>query len=219
MNKTCMTKIAVLIADVVKSKEIDDRESLQENLKKELERVTKESENLVSTPSIVRGDEIEVAYETALECFLQFERIEYILYPHRLRGGIGIGTIDTGIRENVSEMDGAAFHLARNALKETKKTGEKSVVSIRSGNTEWDEMINTVLRLLSAIKEEWTQREREISLFYLQNQSKTHEEISKYFDVSRPMVSKTLSSAHIKSIKDARKFLFKNLSSSEGVAE
>ncbi|KXA98442.1 hypothetical protein AKJ40_04770 [candidate division MSBL1 archaeon SCGC-AAA259M10] len=212
-------KIAVLIADVVKSREIDDREGLQENLKEELERVSKESENLVSTPSIMRGDEIEVAHENALGCFLQFERLEDILFPHRLKGGIGIGTFDTGIRENVSEMDGPAFHLARDALKESKKTGGRSIVYIRSGNTEWDELINTVLSLLSAVKEDWTRREREISLFYLRNQSKTHEEISEYFDVSRPMVSKTLNSAHIKSVKAARNFLFKNLSSIEGVGE
>jgi len=210
-------KIAVLIADVVKSRDIDDREGLQKDLKKELERTSRESENLVSTPSIVRGDEIEIAYENALECFLEFERIEDILFPNRLRGGIGIGTVDTEIGRSVSEMDGPAFHFARDALKESKKTGEKSVVSFKSGNAEWDEMINTILRLLSAVKEEWTQREREISLFYLQNQSKTHKEISEYFDISRPMVSKTLSSAHIKSIKEARKFLFKSLSSIDGV--
>ena len=212
-------KIAVLIADIVKSREINNREMVQKDLKKELERMSRESENLVSTPSLLRGDEIEAAFENPLECFLQFERIEDILFPHKLRGGIGIGTVDTGISESVSEMDGPAFHLAREALNESEKTGEKSVILVKSENTEWDEMINTVLRLFSAVKEEWTQREREISLFYLRNQSKTHEEISEYFDISRPMVSKTLSSAHIKSIKDARKFLFRNLSSIDGVSE
>lgn len=212
-------KIAVLIADVIKSREIDDRERFQDNLKEEMERISRESENLVSTPSIVRGDEIEVACKNALECFLLFERIENVLFPHGVRGGIGIGTVDTRIMENVSEMDGPAFYLAREALKESNKMGENSTIFVKSGNTEWDEMINTVLRLLSAVKEEWTQREREISLFYLQNQSKTHEEISEYFDISRPMVSKTLKSAHIKAVKDARTLLFKHLSSIDGVSE
>ncbi len=208
--------IAVLIADLVKSREIEDRERVQKDLKNEIEKVSEESKTLISTPSIVRGDEIEIAYENAADCFLQFEKIENILFPRKLRGGIGVGSVDTGIRESVSEMDGSAFHRAREALEESKKTGETPILRIKSKDSGLDEVVNTVFGLLYAIREEWTKRERELSLFYLQNKSKTHEEIADFFDISRPMVSKTLSSAHIKPVVNARDFLYKRLSSTTG---
>jgi hypothetical protein len=55
---------------------------------------------------ITRGDEFEGALKDAVACFKAFRDIENDLFPVQVRGGIGIGAIDTDFSKLVSEMDG-----------------------------------------------------------------------------------------------------------------
>ena len=211
-------KITVLIADIVSSRKTKNREKVQKKIERILQAIkeNKTENGLVSNPSIVRGDEFEIAFKDAKSCFKIFREIERKFYPNRLRGGIGIGELTTKIRENTSEMDGPVFHRSRKALDKAMKSKEEPIFLIRCGDKKIEETLDTLLNLLYSVKNDWTKREREFAEYYLSKKEKTHKEIAKHFGVSRSSVSRTLSRAHIQAIKKAEDLISKNLSQLDG---
>lgn len=212
-------KFGVLIADIVSSKKIEDRENIQTKLKGTLESVQdrKSGKGLISKPAIIRGDEIELSFEKATQCFRTFREIERELYPTKLWGGIGIGGIDTDIRENVSEMDGPAFHRAREALEKGKGTQERPVLFVRCGDEKLEETLDTLLLLLYSVKNDWTERQQEFAEYYLSKEGKTtQKEIGEHFESDQSTVSRTLSRAHISAIEKGQELILKKLSTVDG---
>lgn len=207
-------KIAVLIADIISSREIENRERVQDNLEMILDRLTEdEDRGLISSPSITRGDEFELAFEDASKCFKTFREIEREFYPNKLSGGLGFGELDTGVRESTSEMDGPAFHRARNALEDTINAKEKPVFLIRCDDEDFTETLNSFFHLLYSVKNDWTKREREFAEYYLSRKGEvTHEKIGKHFEVGRSSVSRTLLRAHISAVEKAEEFISMKLS-------
>lgn len=210
-----MKQIAVLICDVTSSRKIEDREEAQRGIKKILHDMedNREEKGLIAKPSITRGDEFEIAFEHAAKCFKGLREIEREFHPYRFRGGIGIGRIDTEIRDNTAEMDGPAFHRARKALEEAAETKEQSIFLVRGGDRSLEEPLDPLLRLLYSVKNDWTKREREFAEHYLSKDGGvTHKDIGNHFGVSRSTVSRTLSRAHLSTVERAENYVLERLS-------
>lgn len=213
-----MDEVVVMIGDLVRSRRIKNRKEIQLKLRRTLENINSDYGNEVLAPlMIVRGDEFEGAFDSVRSCFDAFMRVERSLYPNKLRGGIGIGTIDTEFSERVIEMDGTSFHRARKALEKVK--GAKSGVFIHSSDPEFDEIFNMTSRLFWAIINGWTKRQREVTEYYLaqssSERSPRYEEIAEHFGVSQPSISQILSKAHAREVKDAQFFLLEKISDLE----
>ena len=127
-----------------------------------------------------------------------------------MRFGIGIGTVSTDIIFNKSsEIDGKIYHNARKAIKEITDTKlqykEKySNIIINSGeeNILTDQLLNSILSLLTTLKSKWTERQKEIIYAYLlndQNQYKT----ANYLNISQPSVNKALKITNFYTYKSA----------------
>lgn len=200
----------MIIGDLVQSKKIKNREKVQVKLKDTLEKINREKKDSIIAPLVlVRGDEFEGAFKNAAACYKAFVRVERSIYPSKVHGGIGIGRINTELSESVMEMDGPAFHHAREALKKLKRA--KSGIFIHSDDPELDGELNTILDLLWAIRSGWTQRQRKMVDHYL-----THEvpygEVAKHFEITQSAVSRILSRAHLKAVERAEEFLTAKLS-------
>jgi hypothetical protein len=207
MGKT----IAVLIGDLIGSRKAGNRADVQSRLIGILERINGAyAQSIVARMMVTGGDGFEGAFKDALACCRAFEDIERGLFPVRVRGGIGVGETDTKPSELVTEMDGPAFHRAREALQAVK--GKKSCLLLSSESKKIDGTANTVLRLLWAIRGGWTGRQREVAFYYLPRAlsspaAPTQEEIAEHFGVSQPAITKVLSSGSIKAVRDAEEFL------------
>jgi len=210
-----MKKVAVVIGDLIRSKKMKNRAKIQRKLKKVLEKINRaHGDSILAQLVVTRGDEFEGALKDAKACHDIFEDIEQSLYPIGIRGGIGVGEIDTEFSEVVTEMDGPAFHRAREALEGVKE--KKSGLLIRSGDKELDETLNPILHLLWAVRSGWTDRQREVINFYLSHGAPTHAEVARHFGVSQPAVTKILLAAHAKAVGDVREFLIRRLSALGG---
>lgn len=201
----------VLIVDLIRSrKKKIDRRTLQEKLEKELDNVNKEFKSQIQAPlKLIRGDEFEGVFKNLRAGIEAFEKIESGLFPDKIRGGIGIGEISTEITNNVSEMDGSAFYRAREMVeKGSRSSSGTSILLVKGGNKRIENTLNMILRLLMALKSEWTRREREITNHWIFEGFPTQEKIAQKFGIKRSTVANHLSNAHHKTIKESRDFIF-----------
>jgi hypothetical protein len=148
---------AVVTADVIGSKKLFSegytKESFNTSAKKYNQMMT---QYILTGFSISRGDEIQGVIVNAEDIPTVVRNLRYFFLPARLRIGIGIGHIDEPIDyENSWDMDGQAFHRARNAL-DTIKDRKMPCTYVISGNPEVDATANVIYTLINAIEAKWT---------------------------------------------------------------
>ena len=202
-------EIAVLIGDLVRSRKAKDRAEVQRKLRKIVDEINGSAKSIIAPLAVARGDEFEGAFKDAAACYAAFERIERALYPVKVQAGIGIGGINTDFSKNVTEMDGSAFHHAREALERVRGSGSGTLVA-KDGKSEED--VNVMLSMFWALKNGWTDRQRELAEFYLDSGMPMQIEVAKHFGVSQPAVAKVLSAANVASLTVANKIILRKLS-------
>ena len=125
-----------------------------------------------------------------------------IMFPIKLRFGIGIGKIDTEINRDIPlGTDGPAYHNARKMIDVLKKqekkyeTGNSNVMICSQGDNEQiDMLLNSIFSLCSALKAKWTLRQTEIISTYIssdKNQYKAAEKLG----ISQSSVNKALNNS------------------------
>jgi len=160
-----------IIGDLVKSRELDDRELIQEKLKNILTSVNdKYSNNIASNFTITIGDEFQGLLNNPNDLIEIISTIKIAIYPLKLRFGIGFGKINTKVlKELAIGADGPAYHLARAAIQDVKKaekmkenpeTGIKIITKNTKNN--FDDLINSLLSLSYFIEKKWTIKQVEV---------------------------------------------------------
>ena len=133
---------------------LDERYEGQLFLKSAIIQVNEDYAKHIEAPfMITRGDEFQGVLrdmQTALKSIFEFERL---LFPLRLRYGIGRGAIQRMGSDIPIEMDGPAFHRASAALNEVKKN--KQFIACKTEIEEFDLIVNTIFSLLNAIRTRW----------------------------------------------------------------
>jgi SatD family (SatD) len=196
----------VIIGDVVKSREIKDRQQFQEIFKDQFEKIgVFEKNNIVSSFTITIGDEFQGVLSKAAKMFKFIADLEYSLnlipakedtdaalqktkYLYKLRYGIGVGTITTKInRAAALGMDGPAFYNARKSIEYARKNNLRFYFA---GGSDKDASINTLLQWLNLEIKEWNFRKFQIVKLY--KDSWKQEQIAESLGISQPAVSKLL---------------------------
>jgi len=160
-----------IIGDMVKSRELIDRELIQEKLKDILTEINeKYSSNIASNFTITIGDEFQGLLKNPSNLMEIISRIKIAIYPLKLRFGIGFGRIDTKvIKELAIGSDGPAYHWARSAIKDVKSTESmkeipESGIKIitKSTKNNHDELINSLFSFCYFIEKKWTAKQVEV---------------------------------------------------------
>ncbi|MBN2628658.1 MAG: hypothetical protein JXA95_18490 [Spirochaetales bacterium] len=113
--------IVAIIADIIKSREIQNRGKFQKELELKLSEMSKR-ENILSPYTITLGDEFQAIYRNTDQVLTDIMEIMRFLYPVKIRVSLGIGDLDTEInRKRSLGMDGPAFHMAREGIEALKK--------------------------------------------------------------------------------------------------
>ena len=187
--------IVVVTCDLIHSKNLSDRFEIQEKLKNAVNIVNnKYSKDILCPFIIIWGD----SFQGALKSLKGFYGILEIFEDNISAGfrcGIGIGEISTKISSTTLEMDGPAFHKAKEALDTAEKNGWR--VNIQSENELFNEMVNTILILLYNIKTRWTARQKKI--IQLRKKKWTYKEIGANQGIKPQSVHKILKAAEWKS--------------------
>lgn len=136
--------------------------------------------------------------------------IERKMYPVKIRFGIGAGAITTDVNKEMSiGADGPGYYKARAAidfLKDNEKKKQTNTADVRfeaeGDNHTITIMINTILSLLTAIKDSWSDRQREIIWDMLQHRD-SQVDVAKRFNIKQPAVQKSLSKGKYYVYKDS----------------
>lgn len=191
-----------IIADIKNSRKIKDRNEVQKKLRRVLEGINQQYHNdTCSRFTITLGDEFQGLLRNGANTMHIIADIERQMHPIKMRFGIGVGDIRTEVIKEMSiGADGPVYHNARKAidiLKEDEKRNQTNPADIRlevdgAENQAVTEMINVILSLMTAIKELWSDRQREIIWDMVEHQV-SQTDLAKRLGITQPSVQKSLS--------------------------
>lgn len=196
------TYIAI-IGDIKHSRDLADRQSVQQRFNDTLHKINHlYSEDIASQFVITLGDSFQGLLTDGAHVMNILFEIEMEMSPAEMRFGIGAGEIQTNIQlENSSEIDGPAYHRARDMIEKIEQTEKQYTKSetnilIHTGeeNKQTDDLMNAIFSLSTALKSKWTHRQKEIITAYYkngENQYKTAE----FLKIGQSSVNKALNSA------------------------
>lgn len=204
-NMVRLDKI-VLIADLVNSKAIEDRNQFQIKLKILLESINDRYQvDLLSKFRITRGDEFQAVFHQPNMIFLIIDEINLSLYPNKIRWGIGVGIIDTtSSLLSETELDGPAYAYARKALKELKRYNYygKSLQRLETkDNCQAASMLNSMLQLQDSLRLSWTLDQSKIVEFLIKEfeyESFVQKDVAASLNLSQQRISNVLAATSFK---------------------
>ncbi len=179
-----------IISDIVKSRNLDDRKAVQAALDKELKRINTKYESVIAAKFLITiGDEFQGLLRDGSRILDIMSEIQFALHPVKLRVGIGIGEISTGINPEMAiGADGPAYYMARESLMGIKQLSYSNksaysnimikVDSQRKDIEILNNLLNSILIAISSIESNWTEKQREavkIMEFNARNQNEAAE--------------------------------------------
>jgi len=164
------THIAI-IGDIKDSRKIANRSEVQSRLKMVLDGINHGYDDDIASKFIITlGDEFQGLLCEGSNTMKIISEIEMKMHPIRLRFGVGIGEITTEIDKEMSlGADGPGYHKAREAISYLKENERKKSTysadikfETESGNDVPIRLVNTILVLMTVIKDSWSDRQWEI---------------------------------------------------------
>lgn len=218
-----------LIADIVASKQIKDRKTVQELLGSILESVNKQFKDTISSNlTITLGDEFQGIVDSMETAFLIIDLVTLALDLETkketgegvaLRWGIGIGRLSTPIKNRKVSIgtDGPAYWYAREAIEDVHQYNDYGQLNekLATGQSD-DTYFNSVIRLQNVIRNDWTQSQKETAYAILKSvgyndfsNQVIKEALTDYLNqsFSEQTVSKRIISTHIKQYTHSRGIL------------
>lgn len=181
-----------VIGDLVESRAIPNRNAAQKTLEKALNRINAGGykKTILSRFKITLGDEFQglVSRHFPFQAFMDQYR-NFTGEKLDTRFGIGLGGLDTDLKEEAVGMDGPCFHHARSALESVRKM--KSAVFF--SGFEADIALNALFQSCDDIRRKWKTRQSEVIHVYEKYGDQIT--VAKKLDISRQAVHLVLKAA------------------------
>jgi hypothetical protein len=195
-----MMDYITLIADIIKSKEIGQRNKFQLELKNELEKINRASGELISPYTITLGDEFQAVYQSGEHLLSDILMLLVKLYPIRIRFAVGWGEIITQIdKEKSIGMDGPAFYYAREGINDLKKMNY-SIIQLYGKGFKEKELINKSLKLALSLMSEW--KENTLIIFTELMREQPIKNIAQLLGITKRGVYKIINTNQLRNFKD-----------------
>lgn len=153
-----MQNYVVINADIKASRKLHDYERYEGQLflKSAIVQINENYQaSIEASFMITKGDEFQGVLKNLDQVSPIMLDFEHLLYPLRLRFGVGFGAIQKMGSNIPIEMDGQAFHLASSGLIFAKK--EKAAVHVDTRNTAFDLSLNSIYKMVYLIKNRWSE--------------------------------------------------------------
>lgn len=183
----------VVLADVVGSRGIEDRNAFEADLEAAFESLNREQADSLTTPlSRMKGvDEFGCVLESLHPLPGVVSELLVRTHPVCARFAVATGAIDVGLgRDSVAEMDGPAFHAASELLEGLE--GEGLYVGIDTGRPQ-DDLAAAALNFLVLHQTSMTERQVEIGRAY--ERHGTQSDAAAALGITQQAVSKALTDA------------------------
>lgn len=197
---------AVITMDVIGSKELFSRGYSKDEFYRSAGRASEVmAGRLLTRFTISRGDEIQGVILNPEDIPEVVRNLRYFFLPAKLRIGIGIGTVDEPVvYGNSWEMDGQAFHRAREALDAVKDI-RVPCTRVVSGYPDTDSTADVIFLLIDAIKSKWTLPQWEA--VYAYESCGTYRAAGEMLGVAAQNVAKRCKAAMWNSVKEGEKHM------------
>ena len=210
----------VIIGDIVKSREIADRNDVQVRFIEVLDKINdKYKEEIAANFIITAGDEFQGLLKSKKKIINILQDLDIEMYPVKFRYGVGIGRVTSTINKLKSnEVDGPAFHRARRMIElieENENGNQKPITNIMiDSGSDSDVLMNATLSLMATLKKTWTPRQTEVVYAYLDNNQNQHL-TADALNVQQSTVNRSLNAAHYYTFSYARNQLHQYLQQKE----
>ena len=200
-----------IIGDMKQSQKLRNRSEVQNKLKQVLEEINNKYISDISAKFIITlGDEFQGLLGNGVNTMNIVSEIERKMYPVKIRFGIGIGAITTNVNKEMAlGADGPVYYKARDAIEYLKGNEKKKQAiaadirfEVESDNQATTIMLNTIVALMTAIKESWSERQREIIWDMLDYQD-SQIDVAKRLKIRQPAVQKSFSKGKYYTYKNA----------------
>jgi hypothetical protein len=191
---------AIITGDIINSREVDSN-TWMEGLKAML---NSKGKNPIDW-EIFRGDEFQMEVqnpEGALSIALEIKTwLKTIRLDARISIGIGEKTFSG---KKISESNGTAFVRSGELFETLKK--QKLTLAVNTGNTDFDEEMNLMLRLGTTLMQSWLPQSAEFVLTAMKNPEYSQEEIGAKLGITQAAVSRRQTRSQFDLIMDIEKF-------------
>lgn len=187
-----------VIGDVIGSRRAPDRAGLQDRLGAGLRDVNAGFASEVAAEFVLTvGDEFQGLLGSTSQLDKILATLRAHAFPAELRLGLGIGILDTPLRQQALGMDGPCFHRAREAVERAESRG--TPIEVEAGMPSAAMDIYAVLT--GHQRSRWTRRQREV--VDLSMSGMEGQEIAAYLSVSPSAVSQHLTAAGATAFRQA----------------
>lgn len=196
---------AVVIGDIVRSRESSDRKALQRQLGHVVAHMNDRAGNsrfIMSPYTITLGDEVQSVYSAAATAVLDILAFRAHMRPVDMRFCIGVGEIATQINKKAAiGMDGPAFHVARSGIEQLKTDGTAAFAVKAQSGIDVD-LEDAAVKLMDVMMRAWRPTRFAVLSAALQGKADTRK-IATGLGISRAGVYKNLADGHIDLLIDA----------------
>ncbi len=202
-----------ITGDIVSSKEISDRDKIQKLLIQTCEEVNKLFTNyIIVNFSITVGDEIQGLIKRNSPVFEIIEYFEKVLFPVKIRFGVGEGGISTSYYSTTTKMDGECFINSRKGIEEGRK--EKRLLKIIIKDKKTEQFLDIIILWIEKTKVEWDKIV--FRRFYLYKELGSIEKVAQREKVTKQSIGKCLKRAKYDLILKSEMVLAKWISTENG---
>ena len=185
-----------VLADLVKSRAIEQRAQVQASLIDALDALNRRFADVLAAPlAMTAGDEFEGLFLSPAPLLPIAQTLSDRIAPHRLTFGFGAGTLVTPLTGPVEErqigrLDGPVFHAARSALGAARR--DDAWLAAQGFGAPCDLAVSGIGELLGELRWAWTDRRAEIVALARGRKQKL---VAAELGVSQSVVSEALKAA------------------------
>lgn len=203
----------VINLDLISSRKLSDRKEVQEELKDALKKINQKFANEIKVPfNFTLGDEVQGVLSNLKSSYAIILEFQRFLAEHHFYVGVGYGEIVTQLSNRSGEMDGPAFHLAREGIEISKteyaRTHGKRFVPLVHylfADKSVTEIINNYLHMIELLKYQLTEKQREV--YWLLAETDTYRKIADHLGQSKSAITQKVQGGHIEEIRTGEKGL------------
>lgn len=186
----------IITGDIINSRKLPSQKWM-DDFKKLLEKFGKSPKHW----ELYRGDEFQVEINTPEDALSAALLIKVFLKSIQLDARMSLGFGDkTYESEKITESNGTAFIRSGELFETLKK--QKVNFAINSGDLNFDEEMNLLLRLGLSFMDNWLQQSAEFILIAIENPTASQEEIGVKLGINQAAVSRRQKRANYDLVKD-----------------
>lgn len=201
IGNTTEPRFVAVTADLVGSRDSEDRRGLQRRLLAQLKTTSKAlGRALVADVQLTAGDEVQALLRTPAATMRLMQELADAVHPVQFTFGLGYGGLSTALparrdARRLPLLDGPCFHAAREALAAARERGAWAAAA---GFGAWQPPLDALLELLGNLRQGWTEKQ---GTYAAAARGAAQKDVAHRFGVNPSVISESLKGARFELVR------------------